>query len=240
MPSSFHNTELRFHRHTRSATLPKSLAEIRRHWCETFTNEQGRITAWTFVPKTIVKQVLSGAIQTCSMEHSEQDPSFRLAYEWMKDAMDEAGIKGRKPDINPWWCWIRMGGGYAKPTDLNADENFVLLELSLAPEDVLLSDFHMWHVPLNYWLNAGEEADEAFENELKAAGLNIYTQKPLPEPFHSRVQASWRDVFSLDRVNGFTYELANKGIQGVFWTLSPENIIGIVEPDLYVDLEEDN
>jgi hypothetical protein len=174
------------------------------------------------------------------MEHSEQEPSFRLAYEWMKDAMDEAGLQGRRPDINPWWCWIRAGDGYVKPTNLNEDENFVLLELSLAPEDVLISDFSMWHVPLNYWLNAEEEEDEAFENELKAAGFNIYMDKPLPEPYHSRVQASWRDVFNLDVVNGFTNELATKAIQGVYWTLRPENIIGIVEPDLYVEPDEQN
>jgi hypothetical protein len=216
----------------------KSLADVRRHWCEAFTNEQGRITAWTFVPKAIVEDVLAGNIKSCRMEFSEDADEFRMAYEWMKDAMDESGIKGRTAGINPWWCWIRVGGGQVKPTNLNADEGSVLLELSLHPDDVLLSDFHMWHVPLNYWFNAEDGEEDAFENELKAAGLNIYRQKPLPEPFHSRVQASWRDVFYLDRLNGYTCEFEEKGIQGVFWTLSPEKIIGIVEPDIFVDLEE--
>mgnify|MGYP003407024610 FL=1 len=216
---------------------PQNLVAIQHRWCQAFTNEQGRISAWTFVPKTIVGDVLSGKLQTCSMEFSEQDPLFQLAYAWMKDAMDEAGIKGREPGMNPWWCWIRMGADQIKPTDLQADEASVLLELSLDPKDVLLSDFDMWHVPLNYWLNAEGAEEESFENELKLAGLNIFEDKPLPEPFHTRVQASWRDVFCLDRVNGYTGELKDKSIQGVFWKMSPESINGIVEPDLYTDSE---
>jgi hypothetical protein len=210
---------------------PQSLVEIQHRWCEAFTNEQGRITAWTFVPKAIVEDVLSGKIQTSPMEFSEQESLFRLAYDWMKDAMDEAGIQGRKPGMNPWWCWIRLGEGQIKPTAMQADGTHVLLELSLDPKDVLLSDFDMWHVPLNYWFNAEGDEEESFENELKLAGLNIYEDKPLPEPFHTRVQASWRDVFCLERVNGYTRELKDKAIQGVFWKMSPDNIKGVVETE---------
>jgi hypothetical protein len=173
------------------------------------------------------------------MEHSEQEPSFKLAYEWMKDSMDEAGVKGRQPGINPWWCWIRMGDGYVKPTSLNADEDFVLLELSLSPDQVLLSDFHMWHVPLNYWIHAEGETEEAFERELSAVGLDIYRDKPLPEPFHTQVQDSWRAVFSLDVESGYTCQLSDKSIQGVFWRLTPDIIKGIVEPEVYIEPQED-
>jgi hypothetical protein len=195
------------------------------------TNEQGRITAWTFVPKAIVDEVLAGKIQTCPMEFSDQGPLFRLAYEWMKAAMDEAGVKGREAGINPWWCWIQTNADQTRPTSLEADGTSVLLELSLDPKDVLLSDFDMWHVPLNYWLNAEGVEEESFEKELELAGLNIYEDKPLPEPFHARVQASWREIFCLDRVNGYTCELKEKTIQGVFWKITPENIMGIVEPE---------
>lgn len=209
---------------------PQSLAEIQHRWCEAFTNGQGRITAWTFVPKAIIDDVLSGKSQTCPMEFSDQEPLFRLAYEWMKDAMDEAGVKGREPGINPWWCWIQTSADQTCPTDVEPDDTSVLLELSLDPKDVLLSDFDMWHVPLNYWLNGEGDEAEAFEKKLELAGLNIYKNKPLPEPFHASVQASWRDIFCLDRVNGYTCELKDKTIQGVFWKMRPENIKGVVEP----------
>jgi hypothetical protein len=239
MLSSFHNPKLRFHSHTRSATLSKNLAETRRHWCNEFTNDEGRITAWTFIPKAIATDVLNGTVQQCPMEFSADEPLWQMAYEWMKDAMDEAGLKGRVPGINPWWCWIRVGNGQDKPTHLHACESHVLLELSLSPDQVLLSDFHMWHVPLNYWMHAEDEAEEVFERELSAAGLNIYRDKPLPEPFHTRVLDSWRSVFSLDVESGFTCKLSDKGIQGVFWQLSPDVIRGIVEPDEHIEIEDD-
>lgn len=217
-----------------SAHNAANLAEVRRHWCRHFCGEDGRITAWTFVPQAIVEDILAGNIQECPVDKADDEPNFMLAYEWLRDRMDESGLVGRKPGISPWWCWVRMDGQYAKPTDLNADEGFVLLELSLDPEDVLLSDFHFWHVPLNYWYFGGsEEAGDAFDEEMKAIGLNIWTMKPLPEPHHSRVQDSWREVFLLDCQNDYTYAFEDKAIQGVFWRMKPENIKGIVEPDIY-------
>lgn len=215
-----------------------NLREIRELWCQHFLNEQGRITAWTFVPQAIVSDVMTGNIQECPVDLSEDNDLFRMAYQWMMESMDESGISGRKTGISPWWCWITVGDGHTKPTNRHADESSVLLELSLHPDEVLLSDFQMWHVPLNYWINAEDEAEEAFERELKSAGFNIWSDKPLPEPFHSRVIDGWRDIFRLDRVNGFTCELEEKGIQGVFWKLRPEIIKGIVQPAVFIEDDE--
>jgi hypothetical protein len=220
--------------------LPKSLAEIRRHWCDEFTNDEGRITAWTFIPRAIAPRVLNGTIQRCPMAFSDDEPLYKMAYEWMKNAMTESGLDGHEPGFNPWWCWIRVGDGQVMPTSMQADSSsHVLLELSLSPDQVLLSDFHMWHVPLNYWIHAEGETEEAFERELSAVGLDIYRDKPLPEPFHTQVQDSWRAVFSLDVESGYTCQLSDKGIQGVFWRLTPDIIKGIVEPEVYIEPQED-
>ena len=212
-----------------------SLPSLRQRWCDHFAGADGRIQAWTFVPKVILDEVLAGAIQECPIELSEEDSNFRRAYQWMMDSMDLAGIQGREPGISPWWCWITAGDGYTMPTDRHSDDSTVLLELSLDPSEVLLSDFGMWHVPLNYWFNAEDEVEEAFEKELEAVGLNIYHTKPLPEPYHSRVQQSWLKVFALDEVNGYTSPFEEKGIQGVFWKLRPEIIKAVVSPDVFVD-----
>jgi hypothetical protein len=211
------------------------IPSLRKRWCNHFAGADGRIQAWTFVPKEIVDKVLAGEIQECPLERSEDDENFRRAYQWMMESMDLAGIQGRKPGISPWWCWITVGDGHTKPTDRHSDDSTVLLELSLDPEDVLLSDFGMWHVPLNYWFNAEDEAEEAFERELEAVGLSIYRTKPLPEPHHSRVQQSWLKVFALDEVNGYTSPMDQKGIQGVFWNLRPEIIKGVTTPDVFID-----
>lgn len=212
-----------------------NIPSLHKRWSTHFAGADGRIQAWTFVPRDILGKVLAGEIQECPIECSEDDSNFRLAYQWMMESMDLAGIKGRKTGISPWWCWITVGDGYTKPTERHSDDTTVLLELSIDPADVLLSDFGMWHVPLNYWFNAEDEVEEAFEKELEAAGLNIYRTKPLPEPYHSRVQQSWLKVFALDEVNGYTHPLEEKGIQGVFWKLKPEMIKGVVTPDTFID-----
>lgn len=214
------------------------LVALRELWGKRFAGEDGRIRAWTFVPKAFAEQILAGTIQECPIELSDDEPSFRMAYQWMMESMDKSGIPGRKPGMSPWWCWICAGEGHVKPTNRHSDDSTVLLELSLNPTEVLMSDFSMWHTPLNYWFNAEEDEDAEFEKELDTAGLNIYRMKPLPEPFHSRVQRSWLKIFALDEVNGFTSQLPEKGIQGVFWRLRPEIIKGIVEPDEFINIEE--
>lgn len=211
------------------------LVDLRKQWNERFAGREGYIKAWTFVPDSLLASVLCGAITECPVEKSDDEPSFRMAYAWMMDRMDESGIVGRKADISPWWCWLQVGDGYTKPTNMDGGEGFSLLELRLNPEQVLFSDFSMWHTVLNYWLNADDEVGEMFDQSLEALGLNIYQMKPLPEPYHSQVQNSWRDIFRLDFVNGFTSSLERKGIQGVFWSLTPDMIVGVVEPDVYVD-----
>ena len=217
---------------------PLDLQSIREYWNNYFIGDDGYITAWTFVPNSILAQILDGSISECPLDKANDEDTFMLAYEWMKDMMDKSGLIGRKSDITPWWCWVRAGGGYTKPTTLNADEGYSLIEIRLRPDQVLLSDFHFWHLPLNYWINLPEEESDAFDDELKLHGLNIYRQKPLPEPFHSRVQDSWSDLFILDCQNGFTYEFEEKAIQGVFWKLTKDMIVGVVEPDTYIDPEE--
>lgn len=216
-------------------TNQSSLALTRQKWCDFFADDSGRVTAWTFVPEAILPQILSGEIQECTVDHSEEDPLFRMAYQWMMDCMDESGIAGRKPGQSPWWCWIRTDKDYTKPSNRHGGEGQVLLELSIPANELLMSDFGMWHVPLNYWINAEGEEEEAFEQEIKAAGYSIWADKPLPEPFHSRVQEKWKDVFELEKVNGFTDEFESKSIQGVYWNLRPDIIKGVVEPAVFVD-----
>lgn len=212
-----------------------SLALTRQKWCDFFAGEDGRVTAWTFVPKSILPHVLSGELQHCTIEHSEEEPLFRMAYQWMMASMDESGIAGRKPGRSPWWCWIRADKDYTKPTDRHGGDDQALLELSIPVDELLLSDFGMWHVPLNYWINAEGEEEEAFDQEIKAAGFSVWVDKPLPEPFHSRIQEGWRDIFELEKVNGYTDELEKKQIQGVFWQLRPDIIKGVVQPAEFID-----
>ncbi|WNW10369.1 DUF3841 domain-containing protein [Pseudomonas sp. DTU_2021_1001937_2_SI_NGA_ILE_001] len=220
--------------------LAPDLAQTRKQWCDHFADDHGRVTAWMFIPHEILEPLMTGRLRHCSIEFADDDPMFRMAYQWMIDVMEASGIPSAKTGVSPWWCWVRAGYGETKPTARCGTDDQLLLELSIPRHELLLSDFDMWHVPLNYWINAEGEAEERFEREINAAGLCIYDDKPLPEPFHSAVQATWLDIFRLDVVNGFTVDFQQKSIQGVFWTLTPDMVKGVVEPapDFEVDEHE--
>jgi len=211
-------------------SLGQNLIKTRKKWCDHYANEDGRITAWMFVPPGIVSEILDGQIQECPADLAEDSTYFKIAYDWMKESMDSAGLPGRKPGITPWWCWISLWGERVKPSAEGSQPGDVLLELSLPKDQLLLSDFYMWHAPLNYWCMLDEPESTQFEAELAAADLSLYDDVPVPEPFHSRVQAGWNQIFSLDLKNDFTYDFEAKTIQGVFWSLRPEFVVGVVEP----------
>lgn len=214
------------------------LAQLRRHWNSHFT-KNGRIKAWMFVPTDIVDDLLTGTTTECASCYADMEDRVEIAYEWMKDCMDRAAIPGRKADITPWWCWVNVGDGYDRPTTNHSWPNTTLLELSLYPEQVLLSEFQCWHVALNYWLNTTNEESMQFNALLHKQGLDIYGDVPLPEPYHSYVQSSWYDVFRLDCNNDFVGDepVDQRAIQGTFWTLTPDMIVGIAQPIEVPDYE---
>lgn len=218
-------------------TSGDSLKETRKQWFNHFKGPDGRIRAWTFVPEKILPDILSGKLTETPSNASMDYILFKMAYAWMKDRMVESGLLGFGDEINPWWCWVRIGEGFVKPTSAFEEEGKVLLELSLSEEHLLISDFEMWHVVLNYWLNEDEETSDAFDAELKEKGINTIRIKPLPEPYHTKVEQSWRKIFDIDFVNDFTHDFETKAIQGVFWRLTPDMIVGVVEPDPAEDFE---
>ena len=92
---------------------------------------------------------------------------------------------------------------------------------------MLLSDFSLWHHVLNYWYLPSSLKDaRAFETTLRAAGLDFFETKPLPDPaFHSLIEASWERVFDLDlAVRGITDARAKRSVQATLWVLPLEAV----------------
>lgn len=103
----------------------------------------------------------------------------------------------------------------------------MVLEIELPDSAVLLSDFDLWHFPLNYWYLAGKEEGARFETELAAVGLDYAKTKPLSDPlFHERMTASWERIFDLDWVDEWMGMGARKQrrIQATFWALHRHQI----------------
>ena len=82
-----------------------------------------------------------------------------------------------------------------------------MLELHIPNDQILLSDFHMWHCVLNNWFLGTEEND--------VNGAN-HTQKEITE--------SWQNIFSLKPFPGWTINGKIEDIQAVFWKLDMAHV----------------
>jgi Domain of unknown function (DUF3841) len=120
------------------------------------------------------------------------EPDVAAAYAWMRAQMAE-----RLPNYGghfPWWAWVAPPAGRRRP-DLRARWAYhtgwppgtpcVRLELELADEEVLVSDFDEWHAVLNH----GPLVETDAEWDRITA---------LPEPQQTvACQATWPRMFEL-------------------------------------------
>lgn len=103
----------------------------------------------------------------------------------------------------------------------------VRLELEVDPDEVLLSDFDLWHYVLNYWYLPTSASDgNRFQRELAAVGLSFYRSRPLPDAkYHDEIVSSWDRIFALDwSQRGLASPRKRKAIQACMWEIRPEMV----------------
>jgi len=103
--------------------------------------------------------------------HRHAMQEFLAPYTWMAGQM-ERRLKIPRPNKKamPIWAWYQWEGASRCKPDLRAagylprGEQGVRIELKVADDCVLLSDFDLWHYVLNYWyLPESEKDGRAFE-----------------------------------------------------------------------------
>ena len=165
--------------------------------------------------------------------HRHVMQEFLGSYAWMAKQM-ERRLRTARPskDTLPIWAWYQWEGVRRKP-DLRAagylpqGERGVRVELDVADDRVLLSDFDLWHYVLNYWyLPRSKKDGEVFEKKLACAGLSFYKsdhQSPLPHAGYRReIEKSWERIFDVDWVDrGRTIAdpPMKKSIQATLWEI---------------------
>jgi len=169
---------------------------------------------------------------------------FLGPYLWMAEQMQRR-LKAPRPskDAMPLWAWYQYEGADRRKPDLRAcghlpkGERGVRLELQVADDRVLLSDFDLWHYVLNYWyLPETEEAEEAFEKKLAQAGLSFYKcdhQHPLPHAGYRRdIEKSWERIFDVDwadRGRTIADPPRKKSIQATLWEILLTDVVNANE-----------
>lgn len=162
----------------------------------------------------------------CNSKLSEHE--FMTAYLWMAEQMRKRLQYRCRYRTLPLWAWYQWEGKCRKKPDLRSTgflprgHEGVRIEFELNNDEVLLSDFSLWHYVLNYWyLPKSKTEGEAFAAELAARELSFYETKPLPDyEYHLRIKQSWERIFDIDWTqDSITSAKKSKSIQACFWEL---------------------
>lgn len=159
-------------------------------------------------------------------------PDFKQAYDWMNTQMDYR--IGKRPFKNsyPVWAWFQYESCKTKRPDLRNTSllqkgtHGVRIEIEKSNEEVLLSDFILWHYVLNFWYISGNKKEEnEFEKILKKNNIKSIDKNNCPPEIRKRVENSWNKIFDLRFNSDSTAKkMDEKSIQATFWSLKREDI----------------
>jgi hypothetical protein len=161
---------------------------------------------------------------------------WQIAYTWMTGQMERRIGKRPERDRYPLWAWSQWRDVTHRRPDLRSSGHLasgtrgVRLACEIPNDQILLSDFMLWHHALNYGhLSLSQTEEEAFETELACYGLSRMPSGPLSDPiFHQRILDSWQHIFDLEYIGDPDWlgdqTRDEKAIQGTFWQLSRDQV----------------
>lgn len=118
---------------------------------------------------------------------------FILSYQWLGEFMQTKGISSLRPVqsvMDMVWAWAEEPERHPDGSSSFYSVPHVLLELEVSENRVLLSDFDVWHHPLNLWPVAPYEEVNAFMDTFD------WSQRSLPEGL-AILKESWPRVADL-------------------------------------------
>ena len=194
---------------------------------------------WTIQHYKAYVTLLSTGLLLANEENLFSEDDFQYAYDWMADRMIEANILPPQKVRYPIWAWYQWegkrkrldmrGSGHAK-----RGEKIVQLTIDVDDKDVLLSDFDLFHYPLNYWYLLLDEADDvAFESDYINAGFTWHDLQDFRIQskemlfFRERIIKSWDHIFELEREDdGWLYGRNEaKSVQATLWQVKLEQVV---------------
>jgi hypothetical protein len=159
------------------------------------------------------------------------DQEFLPAYRWMMSQMQDR-IGPPPPGAQlPLWAWQRYDGRRLKPIARRdwAPRGVKLwrVEFHVPDEQVLLSDFILWHFVLNgsFLPNTRGEHDAYFAEFDPDGGLGFQPTKDWLARKDAVIEASWSGIFDLDWYRPYVNSPPHQQrIQACFWRLDQHQI----------------
>ena len=146
------------------------------------------------------------------------EPNFVTAYNWLKNKMIEHGVTpSNTSQTYPVWAWYKYDG--KRRVDLRSSHgekgaHLVRIEFDVPREDVLLSDFCLWHSVLNncYIGDTEQEEEYYWDNE------SLFSRED--------VEKSWEKIFDIEEIKKNLY-LCNpelQSIQATMWKIDMNQV----------------
>lgn len=147
------------------------------------------------------------------------DPDFLRSYAWLKSKMIERGILPSSPSqAFPVWAWYQYSGhrnlDLRRYCSVDSHQRQVRIEFDVPRNEVLLSDYLLWHSVLNnYYIGDSEREDASY----------LY----FPERYsQEEVENSWEKIFSLEenKKNSYLCTPDIQSIQATVWKIDMKQV----------------
>jgi len=164
------------------------------------------------------------------------DPYFKRGYDWMKDQMKSRIEKPKTENIYPIWAWYQYQNSNKRKPDLRGTgftkkgQEAVRIEFVKKRKSILLSDFGLWHYPLNYMTYIGSNKSDALKFKKKLQNHNLENSQfdQLPITFQNEIKTSWNKIFDMNFQDPYyTTPFDQKQIQATFWELRIDKVVKV-------------
>lgn len=156
-------------------------------------------------------------------------PDFKYPYDWMREQLREKVGPGPR-GAYPVWVWYQYSNESKRRPDLRhrallpTGSQGVRFELEVPDEALLLSDFELWHLPLNGWyVPSSVEDGERFDD--------LFPHRSTPRQrkrIQKEIEKSWERVLDLDfSAPDIASPRSEKSIQGVIWEITLEQVVSV-------------
>jgi hypothetical protein len=186
---------------------------------------------WTIQPFAIWEALERSGELVATSEFVEKD--YLFAYHWMVGQM----IKrlAIRPHLGrmPIWAWYQYRGRNRRRPDLRSTAHLpramrgARIEFVAEPEEVLLSDFELWHYVLNCcYLPCSYQDEKCFEKELRETGGRLQRDAFYGDVnLQRKMSDSWERIFHLNwHHRGYAAPLAHKSVQACLWSIKLEQV----------------
>lgn len=172
---------------------------------------------YTIQTLAFYEELIQNGIVYCNRE-SWVCQEFRFQYDWMAEQMRKRiGDPTIKEIKYPIWVWLqyeskKKPAPKMSPSEIaEGEEMAVMLELDVPEDAVLLSDFMLWHLPLNRGAICSKLEDKQIDKCDSVTKME-------------RIISTWNRVFDLKLKDPYISTTArkNRSIQGTMWLLRKE------------------